>query len=113
MLVNGSPTEQFGIQRGLRQGDPLSPFLFNIVVEGLSVQIRKAVSLGLISGVSFRRDEVQLSHLQFADDTVVFLKPKIEYLLNLKRLIRCFELSSGLKINFHKSCLASVVKNKR
>ena len=69
--------------------------------------------MGLIRGESFGRDEVHVSHLQFADDTMIFLKPKIDYVLNLKRILRCFELSSGLKINFHKSCLMSVGKNKR
>ena len=83
-MVNGSPTPQFGAQRGLRQGDPLSPFLFNIVVEGLSALLYKAVSLDLIKGESFGKNEVHVSHLQFANDTVVFLKPSIDYILNLK-----------------------------
>ncbi|KAK2660969.1 hypothetical protein Ddye_007502 [Dipteronia dyeriana] len=53
VLVNGSPTSEFGIERGLRQGDPLSPFLFNTLIEGLSSLFRKACNLGLISGASF------------------------------------------------------------
>ncbi|KAK3220120.1 hypothetical protein Dsin_014090 [Dipteronia sinensis] len=113
ILVNGSPTPQFKIERGLRQGDLLSPFLFNIVTEGLSALMNKATNLGLLQGASVGNNEVHLSHLQFADDTIFFLKPKIESLFNLKRLIRCYELSSGLKINFHKTCIVRVSKNVR
>nr|GFC56848.1 hypothetical protein [Tanacetum cinerariifolium] len=52
ILINGSPTQEFDIQRGLRQGDPLSPFLFILAIEGLHVLSRKAESLGLFKGVS-------------------------------------------------------------
>lgn len=50
VLVNGSPTSEFTLGRGLRQGDPLSPFLFNIVAEGLNMLLQRACSAGLISG---------------------------------------------------------------
>ncbi|KAK2659274.1 hypothetical protein Ddye_005807 [Dipteronia dyeriana] len=53
VLVNGNPTSQFGVERGLRQGDPLFPFLFNIVVEGLSSLILKAVNLGMVQREDF------------------------------------------------------------
>ena len=58
VLVNGSPIKEFGMEKGLRQGDPLSPFLFNIAVEGLSALFSKAESLDMMRGVSFGRDEV-------------------------------------------------------
>ncbi|MCH99815.1 LINE-1 reverse transcriptase like, partial [Trifolium medium] len=45
ILINGRPTEDFKVERGLRQGDPLSPFLFLIVVEGLAGMMRKAVEI--------------------------------------------------------------------
>ncbi|XP_028118811.1 uncharacterized protein LOC114316349 [Camellia sinensis] len=51
VLVNGSPTDEFCPQRGLRQGDPLSPFLFNLVAEGLNVLLSRAYQLGIIKGV--------------------------------------------------------------
>ncbi|KAK3231157.1 hypothetical protein Dsin_003038 [Dipteronia sinensis] len=78
VLVNGSPTPQFGVQRGLRQGGSLSPLLFNIVVEGLNCLFLKAVNLDLIKGESFDDNEVHITHLQFANDTIIFLKPKME-----------------------------------
>ncbi|KAK2642706.1 hypothetical protein Ddye_024469 [Dipteronia dyeriana] len=53
VLVNGCPTPQFGVEKGLRQGDPLSPFLFNIIVEGLNCLLHKAVNLGLMCGERF------------------------------------------------------------
>ncbi|KAK2639456.1 hypothetical protein Ddye_027251 [Dipteronia dyeriana] len=71
-----SPTSQFGVERGLWQGDPLSPFLFNIVTEGLSCLIDKAAGLGLVGGATFDNDIIQITHLQYADDTMLFLKPK-------------------------------------
>ena len=52
VLVNGSPTKEFKLEKGLRQGDPLSPFLFNIAVQGLSCMLQRGCNLGLIKGVS-------------------------------------------------------------
>lgn len=51
ILVNGSPTEDFNVGKGLRQGDPLAPFLFLIVAEGLARLVQKAVSIGKLKGV--------------------------------------------------------------
>ena len=85
--VNGSPTPPVGIERGLRQGDPLSPFLFHIVVEGLSVLLQKSVDMGLIMGEKFGNQGVHVSHLQFAHDTIVFLKPSAVYIVNLKQIL--------------------------
>lgn len=105
VLVNGSPTEEFRLERGLRQGDPLSPFLFNIVGEVFHLLMEKAKEAGLIEGIKLRNHMESISHLQFADDTIIFLNPELSHILNLKRLIQCFQLVSGLKINFGKSSL--------
>ena len=51
VLINGNPSREFGLEKGLRQGDSLSPFLFNVVVEGLSVLFRKAADLDLVKGM--------------------------------------------------------------
>nr|GFB37596.1 hypothetical protein [Tanacetum cinerariifolium] len=109
VLVNGSPTEFFPMKRGLRQGDPLSPFLFNIVSEGLNVLLTKAKEAGLFSPVDVgRAKSFPISHLQFADDTLILCEAGRENLLNVKRVLRCFQLSAGLKINFLKSMLYGV-----
>ncbi|KAK2653940.1 hypothetical protein Ddye_013796 [Dipteronia dyeriana] len=109
-LVNGNPSKQFHIERWLRQGDPLSPFLFNIVIEGLNFLLQRVVELNSIRGENFWGSSSHTSHLRFEDDTISIIKPKLEYLLNSKRIIRCFKLASSLKINFHKSCVVGVGK---
>lgn len=108
VLVNSSPTEEFSPQRGLRQRDPLSPFLFNIVTEGLNILLEKAKERRLIRGTVVEPNEMRFSHLQFADDTIVFCKGDEEEILTIKRILRCFELMSGLKINFHKSVVCGI-----
>nr|XP_025639300.1 uncharacterized protein LOC112734266 [Arachis hypogaea] len=103
VLINGSPSKPFKMERGLRQGDPLSPFLFVLVVEVLHRMIGEAVRNGRISPLLVGRDSIELSHLQFADDTILFCPPEDETIRNHRRLLRCFELMSGLTINFDKS----------
>ncbi|XP_028053851.1 uncharacterized protein LOC114258163 [Camellia sinensis] len=72
MLVNGSPTQEFSPQKGLKQGDPLSPPLFNLVAEGLNILMLKERELGLLKGVEIGSKGVVVSHLQFADDSLCF-----------------------------------------
>lgn len=70
VLVNRSPSEEFGMGRGLRQGDPLAPFLFLIVAEGINCLFHQAVRLEKFVGYGLgRENEVRASILQFADDT--------------------------------------------
>jgi len=70
VLVNGSPSDEFSLARGLRQGDPLSPFLFILVMEGLHVFIQDAAEANLIRGVTIGGNEFKISHLLYADDVV-------------------------------------------
>jgi hypothetical protein len=108
VLVNGSPTEDFKVGRGLRQGDPLSPFLFLIAAEGLAGRLmRQAVSLGKFKGYQVSNN-IQFQMLQFADDTIMLGEGTRENLWTIKTLLRSFELVSGLKINFVKSKLYGV-----
>ncbi|KAK3200499.1 hypothetical protein Dsin_023914 [Dipteronia sinensis] len=66
------------------------------------------VEMGLIKGVTIGNNEVQISHLQFADDTIIFLELNLEFVTVAKRILRCFELVSGLSVNFHKSYLIKI-----
>ncbi|GKC80277.1 transposon TX1 [Tanacetum coccineum] len=72
ILVNGSPTEEFRLGRGVRQGDPLSPFLFVLAAEGLNAIVNEAVDKGIFRGVRIGSNRVMVSHLQYADDTIFF-----------------------------------------
>jgi hypothetical protein len=108
ILVNGSPTEEISIHRGLKQGDPLAPFLFLLVVEGFSGLMRNAVEGNLFEGFCFGDNVVML---QYADDTICIGKPSVQNLWTLKAVLRGFEMVSGLKINFSKSALIGVNVN--
>ncbi|KAL0434064.1 UNVERIFIED_CONTAM: putative mitochondrial protein [Sesamum latifolium] len=108
-LLNG---EQFGFlhsERGLRQGDPLSPYLFLLCAEAFSGMIRKAESNGFIQGIAVSRAAPLIFHLLFVDDTLIFCKATPEAMLCLKSILDAFQKASGLKINLHKS--AMVVNN--
>ncbi|XP_058767209.1 uncharacterized protein LOC131640851 [Vicia villosa] len=102
VLVNGSATKEFKVQKGLRQGDPISPFLSVIAMEGLSALMKKSVEVGDFKPFKYGEEDY-VDILQFADDTVIIGEPSCDNLWNMKVLLRGFKLVSGLKINFHKS----------
>ncbi|PNX59439.1 cysteine-rich receptor-like protein kinase, partial [Trifolium pratense] len=107
VLVNGSPTEDFVVGKGLRQGDPLSPFLFLIAAEGLTRMMQKAVGNGIFHGYKIS-DELLFHTLQFADDTILIGEGNWDNLWSIKIVLRSFELVSGLKVNFFKSKLYGI-----
>ncbi|GJZ46698.1 RNA-directed DNA polymerase, eukaryota, reverse transcriptase zinc-binding domain protein [Tanacetum coccineum] len=71
ILINGSPTSEFSIKRGLRKGDPLSPFLFILVMEGLHNAFEEAVGNGMITGVNINNSTINVYHLFYADDVII------------------------------------------
>jgi hypothetical protein len=85
VLVNGCPTEEVNISRGLKQGDLLAPFLFLLVSEGLSALTQKAVSLSFFNGFKVSPD-VSVSLLQYADDTLFIGEARVENLLAMKAI---------------------------
>nr|GEX28088.1 RNA-directed DNA polymerase, eukaryota, reverse transcriptase zinc-binding domain protein [Tanacetum cinerariifolium] len=70
ILLNGSPTKEFTMERGLRQGDPLSPFLFLLVAEALQVMMIDACNKGIFKGLSLANDGANISLLQYANDAL-------------------------------------------
>ncbi|MFS7930782.1 putative RNA-directed DNA polymerase [Helianthus anomalus] len=108
VLVNGSPTREFDCSRGLRQGDPLSPFLFVIVMEALTCVMNKATSIGLFNGIKVAADGPLLSHLSYADDVMFIGEWSTSNINNLRRILRCFYLASGLKVNLAKCSIYGI-----
>ncbi|KAK2393020.1 hypothetical protein QL285_055002 [Trifolium repens] len=108
VLVNGSPTEQIDICKGLKQGDPLAPFLFVLVAEGFGALMKKAVDIGFFKGIQFSDSGINISHLQYADDTPLVGEACVENLWTMKAILKWFELISGLKVNFFKSKLIGI-----
>ncbi|GAU48580.1 hypothetical protein TSUD_369510 [Trifolium subterraneum] len=102
VLINGSPTKDFKVHKGLRQEDPLSPFLFLIAAEGLTGLVNKAINIGKFQGFKVH-DNLQFPILQFADDTVLICEGSWVNVSTIKTILRGFELVSGMKINFVKS----------
>nr|GEX11931.1 transposon TX1 [Tanacetum cinerariifolium] len=99
---NGSPTEEFGLERGVRQGDPLSPFLFNLAAKGLNAITSEAVERGIL---------VIVSHLQYADDNIFFGELNKENAKSLTCILKCFEEVFGLRILYNKSKLYGIGVN--
>ncbi|KAL5555361.1 hypothetical protein UlMin_037597 [Ulmus minor] len=107
-MINGKPRGRFGASRGLRQGDPLSPFLFILVADILGRVMDKAVSIGEVKGFKVGREEVVVSHLQFADDTIFLLDSEQINIQKVHTILNFFSICSGLKINMNKSSLAGI-----
>jgi len=109
VLVNGCPTDEFKFERGLRQGDPISPFLLLIAAEGLNIMMDALVEAGLYCGYKVGANNLaQITDLQFADDTLLIGGRSWENIRALKALLLLFEATSGLKVNFPKSMLVGV-----
>ena len=110
ILINGVPSKPFKMRRGLRQGDPLSPYLFVIMAEVLNRLLTKVTKLGYFKGVQVGTHSVPLSHLQFADDTLLFCEPKVEFLQNIENILYSFQSFSGLTVNYDKSGIIAIGK---
>lgn len=105
ILLNGQPTESFSPRRGLRQGDPPSPYLFLLCAEGFSALIRKAENRGSLTGIRIARNAPPISHLFFADDNVLFFKSSQEEVDVVKGIIATYKGALGQKANMDKSKL--------
>ncbi|GJY06265.1 reverse transcriptase domain, reverse transcriptase zinc-binding domain protein [Tanacetum coccineum] len=111
ILVNGSPTEEFRIERGVRQGDPLSPFLFILAAESLNAIVKEAVAKGIFRWVKVGSNRVGLSHLQYVDDTIFFGEWNKENSKCPMGILKCFEEVFGLRANYNKSKLYGIGVN--
>lgn len=111
VLVHGSPTKEFSPSNGVLKGDPLSPLLFNLDGEIPNRLLVKANQLKLFGGISMKGGGAELTHSQYADDTILFIHKDTELVIKVKEVLQCFQLLSGLKINFQKSRIYSYSKD--
>jgi hypothetical protein len=101
--VNDDVGHYLQMKKGLKQGDPLLPIIFNIMTDMLVVLIDQEKEGAQIEGVVPHLVDGGLSILQYADVTILFMDHNIEKVKTLKLILLAFEQTSGLKFNFHKS----------
>lgn len=104
VLINGAAKGLIQPQRGLRQGCPLSPYLFILCVELFSNLLMQAETKQLIHGLKFSGD-LSISHLLFADDSLIFTRATTEDYTHLKALFDCYATASGQIFNYEKSSM--------
>nr|GEZ19209.1 RNA-directed DNA polymerase, eukaryota [Tanacetum cinerariifolium] len=107
VLVNGNPSSEFPFFCGLKQGDPLAPYLFILIMESLHISFSRATSAGVFNGIWFN-DSTVISHLFYVDDAIFMGEWSDSNMANIVNILRCFFLASGLKINIQKSQILGV-----
>lgn len=103
ILLNGSPSKCFTPTRGIRQGDPLSPFIFVLAAEGLGRLIKLRIQEKRLKGLTLHRGSETQSHQQFVDDTMLMAYPDVHEAKELKRTLKLFAEASGMEVNPCKS----------
>ena len=105
ILVNGEPKGDIRQSRGLRQGDPLSPYLFLLCSEGLNRMLQQAAANDKIRGFSLCKRGPKISHLFFADDSLLFCRAFLANLQAIQDILSLYEQASGQKLNREKTSI--------
>src|SRR5664279_1478353 len=103
--VNGELTLPVIPSRGIRQGDPISPYLFLLCTEGLSCLLQQREAQGELQGIKNGRLGPSISHLLFADDSIFFARSDKRSVDTLHRVLKTYCEGSGQKINLEKSTI--------
>ena len=104
-LINDTALGSVKSERGIRQGDPLSPYLFILCGEVLSGLCKKAERDGTLQGITVARGSPRVNHLLFADDTMIFCQASEECCKSLKKILLQYKEASGQQINKGKSSI--------
>ncbi|KAH1045709.1 hypothetical protein J1N35_036493 [Gossypium stocksii] len=105
VVLDGISGEVFTLKRGLRQGDPLSPFSFLICNEGLSTLLKIAREEGSLRGVKVSRRSPQITHLLFANDCVLFGEATDRGVGIFEKILKEYEVCSRQCVNYGKSTI--------
>lgn len=103
--INGSCSGYVLPSRGIRQGNPLSPYLFLLVSQSLSSIIKQAATQGTFKGLKICKQALNITHLFFADDSLFFCKADVQQILEVKRILAIYGAASGQLVNFEKSSI--------
>ncbi|CAA7054622.1 unnamed protein product [Microthlaspi erraticum] len=109
-LINGTAQGMVKPTRGIRQGDPLSPYIFILCSEVLSGLCNRAQENGSLPGIRVSKRSPRVNHLLFADDTMIFCKANPTTCNTLLNILRKYETASGQKINRTKSAITFSAK---
>ena len=105
MIVNGIPYGKITPTRGIRQGDPLSPYLFILCAEGLSNLLYKAELNRRITGLPVTKGGTKLNHLLFVDDNILFCRATIFEWIHIQEVLEVYEMALGQKLNRDKTSI--------
>jgi hypothetical protein len=103
ILINGQPSKCFSPERGLRQGDPLSPYLFILCANVLSGLLKKESQQSNIHGIQIARNAPKITHLLFADDSLLFARANPKEAETIMKVLQSYQLASGQMVNLDKS----------
>lgn len=113
ILINDKPGKEFKPMRGLRQGNPLSPYLFLIVSEVLLLLMQNAADMCILEGIKISSNGPCISHLLFADDTLIFLNANRNNYTNVVKLLEAYCHASRKEVSLKKSTVFLVLTPRR
>jgi hypothetical protein len=97
-LFNGERLDRFIPSRGIRQGDPISPYLFLLAAEGLSCLIKSKIQPSMLKGIKVAPSALMVSHLLFADDSMLFFKADRENAQEALNVLNTYYQASGQQV---------------